>query len=224
MEESNQTEHSEVQDANQEKRVSFPGSHRAAPKRKWWKFVVILLILGLLGAGIWFILQEPKTTNTDEEDGSLEAFPTQIEEPTSAPQPTATEVNRSEIEVRVLNGTGIAGEAAFLEKELEKLGYTEIETGNASSQNQTDTTVSFSASVGEDVRKEITDALEDIYQNVEVSSKSPSGVDVEIVVGLKKGQSKPTAAPTRAQSTATPVPTGSSSSTPTTTLTPSPTP
>ena len=51
---------------------------------------------------------------------------------------------KGKIAVEILNGTGKPGEAGFLQDKLKALGYTKIEVGNATSQNNISTTVTFS--------------------------------------------------------------------------------
>lgn len=54
--------------------------------------------------------------------------------PTPEPTPKATPtpaITRSEIEIEILNGTGIAGMASSFQNELETLGYTVTKIGNA---------------------------------------------------------------------------------------------
>src|SRR3546814_13026593 len=80
--------------------------------------------------------------------------------------------NKESISIEVLNGTGIGGEAGYLETQLKSLGYTDIKTGNASGATVSVTTITFNTSVSETVVSEITKKLEDIYQKVETKKSS----------------------------------------------------
>jgi len=194
-------------------KVSFPSS----PKRKKQMNKRIFVILGILlvaGVAGWFIFKGSKSPST------LSPTPTPFIEGTSTiSTPTPAPVDKSEIEIEVFNGTGIAREASFLQGKLRDLGYTEIETGNTEDQDESETVtkVTFSSSVAEEVVDEITEELEEIYKDVDVRTSRSLEVDVQIITGLRKGQTAPTPTPT---GTITPTPTP----TPTGTLTPTPTP
>ena len=117
---------------------------------------------------------------------------------------------------------GIPGAAGDLRDELETLGYSEIDAGNASSSDYEVTEVTYDSDVPQGVRDEITDLLEDEYETVSVNSASLSSVDVEITTGYPKGH-EPTATEAPA-STATPTTEVTGTTTPTTSPTESPTP
>ena len=189
--------------------VGFP-SHKPVKKGNKKKrlflilgFILILVILG----GIWFVLSDSQTeiepTPTPFVE-SLNSFD-QVAEPTATPE--STEVDKGKIVVEILNGTGKSGEAGFLQDKLKALGYTKIEVGNATSQNNISTTVTFSSSLAKEVVDEITKELKGIYQKVE--TKNSSTVDgVQIITGLRVGQSASTSTPSASPSpTVTPTPT-----------------
>lgn len=130
--------------------------------------------------------------------------------------PTPAPVDKSEIDIEILNGTGIAREASFLQGKLRDLDYTEIETGNAEDQDESETTtkVTFSSSVPEEVVDEITEELEGIYQEVDVRTSRSLAVDIQIITGLRKGQTAPSPTPTP-EASPSPSPTPSPSPSPT---------
>lgn len=198
--------------------------NQSSPKSKAPLVIFIVLLLVALGFGAWFMFfrntsEEPEDTNTTEIVNDTQT----IEEsfPTEEPTPTVKEVDRSEITIQVLNGSGITGEAGYLQGVLASLGYDEIKTGNASKQNLETTTVSYSEDIDEAIQKEITGKLKDVYKKVEEkTSSAQKDYDVIITVGLRKNQTAPTAVPTKAV-TPTVKPTGSVTPTSTTTPTPS---
>jgi hypothetical protein len=104
-----------------------------------------------------------------------------------------------------------------LQGELEDLGYSNIEVGNASSQDYEETRVTFSSSLDDAIVDEITELLEDTYQDVSVDTSSSQDVDVSIITGLRIGQTA------RPEETATPEPTTSPTPTSSPTASPSPT-
>lgn len=185
--------------------VGFPIS-QPKPKgkmNKWTLIIIGLLILG--GGGVFFFTR-----------GSKEVTPTPAPTveglSTSTPEPTPTPADKSKVKIEIQNGTGIAGEAAYLQGVLKSLGYSDIKVGNAESQDESTTTVTFAKTVSESVKDEIAKKLEDAYKKVEVKTSSTQKTEVLIVTGLRKG------------ATAKPSPTATPKASPTPSPSPSPTP
>lgn len=182
---------------------------------KWIVVFIVLLILG--GAGIFFFAQsenESQATPTP----SFNVLPIDnevLEDPTSTPTPAS--VDKSEISIEIQNGTGIPGEAAFLQTELKKLGYSDIEAGNASSTDYTETVVTFSKSVPEQVQTSLKQELEKIYKSVTVKTSSSQTSSVLIITGPRKATSSSTP---KATSSATPKATSSATPKATSSATP----
>jgi hypothetical protein len=199
------------------KDVSFPGGRTEKKKSKTWLWIlIIILVLAGLGVGAWYLLSEPPVS---EEEFS--PTPTSFEQNTSTP--TQAEIDRSAVSIDVLNGTGLPGAAGDLQDELENLGYTDIEIGNASRRDYEATEVTFDPSVPQGVKDEIMNLLNDEYEGVEESEEELGVYNVEIITGYPSGH---TATPTEGSQTSTPTPTTESSGTITGTTTPtsSPTP
>lgn len=174
------------------------------PKGKPTKIAVtvgILLLVVLLG---WSFLQRLRGGPAPEPEQATQGAV--VETLTPAPTPS---IEKAELELEVLNGTGISGEAGFLQGELGELGYTTVEIGNASRSDYEETQVFFSSDFPQGLRTELLSALEDIYTRVEASSGDTGGFDVRIITGLRKG--------------VTPRPSPTPTPTPTPTLSPSPT-
>lgn len=202
--------------------VSFPTVNETPKKSGGAKTLLIIGILVLV-AILGFVIYKSATKNNNEV-ASTEPTPydnltepvanNQVLSATSTPAPSATpSTDRSKVAIQVQNGTGISGEAAYLQTQLGKLGYTDIKVGNASSTGATVTTVSFSSSLDSGVVAEITAKLKTLYTTVTTTSSTSTTYDVVIVTGLRTGATpKPSA-------TATPKP--STSPTPTPTPTPS---
>jgi len=220
MEETNQEEAVKAQEENTPPAAPEVGFPLSQPKPKGksnkWLFVVIgLLILG--GGGIYFFSRGAK-----EEETLPSPTVGGVETSTPESTPTATPANKKDISIEVQNGTGIPGEAAYLQGVLKTLGYSDIKAGNASSQDATKTTVTFGKSVSQAIKDEITKKLEEVYKDVDVKTSSTQSVDVLIVTGLRKGATakpSPTATPKPTSS-----PTASPSASPTTSPAPSPSP
>lgn len=194
--------------------VSFPNVNQQS-KSSGAKTVLIagtLLLIAILG----FVVYKSATKNsgTSTEATPLDNLTTPSGETNpSTPVSTSTPkpVDRSGVSISIQNGTGIAGEAAYLQTQLKNLGYTDIKVSNASSQGAITTTVVFSGSLSQVVVTEITQELNSLYQKVTTSTSTSATTDVVIVTGLRKGATpKPSA-------TATPTATPTASPTPTAT-------
>ena len=186
------------------------------------KIVVVIILLSLIPAALgFFFLSRNKGENSNgfdeetpvpfiEQNKSTPTIsPTPKSTTSPTPTPVATPYAKSEVKMKVLNGTGVSGEAAFLKKELNKLGYSQIEIGNAESKDYTETEVLYSRTVDSRVKDEINAFLEKTY--AKVSPKTSISLDelqVQIIIGPRK------------QATTSPSP----SSSPKSTLTPSPSP
>ena len=180
--------------------------NKKASGSKWIIIFIVLLILG--GAGIFFF------TKSDSE--TAEATPTpnvrvDVKESTPTPSPIKSPeaIKRSDISIVVQNGTGVSGEAAFLQGKLKELGYSDITAKTADSTDYTVSTVTFNKSLSQTAQDEIKKLLEDTYKEVTTKSSSTQSDDVVIITGLRGTQtSKASASPT-AKSSATPKASGS---------------
>lgn len=212
-----QNQETPVQNETPASNVSFPTVGQPEKKSNGAKTLLIIGILVLVAILGFIIFKNSSTQEASSTPTPFESTPTQ--EPVSAsPSATPKAADKSKVKIEVQNGTGITGEAAYLQTQLKALGYTNITVGNASSQDATATTVTFAKSLSADVVDELTKKLKDLYKDVTVKTSSTATMDVVIVTGLKKGAtSKPSATPT-----ASGTPKASASATPTVTPTPTP--
>ena len=175
--------------------IGFPNPNMSDKKSngaiKW--IIVVLGVIAIVAAGIFFIMK----TSTDSETAT--ATPTPVvddrltavatPEPTATPSPTpsAKPVDRSEIKVEVLNGTGTAGDAGLVKSALEDLEITEITVGNADEQEETDTTVTYSDKLDLALIDEIVAELEKTFAEVKTKKGTIAGdFQIRIVTGEKK--------------------------------------
>ncbi len=206
----NQAEAVETQQDPQPE-VGFPISKPpVSQKGSKLPFVILGVVILLAIGGIFFLTRGSKEQAEVSPSPETEGVSTETPVPTASPT-----IDRSKVQIEVDNGTGITGEAAYLQGVLRSLGYTNVKVGNASSQNSTTTTVTFNSSLSSGAVDEITAKLQDIYQDVTTKTSSSISVDVLIVTGLRKGQTakpSPTATP---KPSVSPTPTSSGSATPT---------
>lgn len=137
--------------------------------------IVVLFIFGVTG---WvFYLTNRYAEETTQEEITLEEGTT--EEPTAIP--ALTQLEREEITLEILNGSGVAGAAGDAAEVFEALGYEDVEIGNA------DETVGNELYVSSDVEDLIDVLLEDVEEELDISSISgeldDSDVSVRIILG-----------------------------------------
>lgn len=205
----NQPVEEKKEEVSQSPDVGFPMSS-SKPKGKSNKLVFIVLGLVILIGAIIFLVGRGKKEETVEISPTPtfeEATP--IVSPTPIATPTAA--NRAKVKIEIQNGTGITGEAGYLQGVLKSMGYSLITVGNATEQNATVTTVTFSSTLDKAIVDEITVKLNGIYQTVQTKTATGPANDVEIVTGLRKGATaKPSATPTvKPTTTPTATPTAS---------------
>ncbi len=188
--------------------VGFPGTPTPTvssnnSKKSWKWLVILILFLVVIGGVTFFVYKSSKTSpaeGTPESTGQTSLSDLVTPEPTPAPTP----FDKTQLNISVLNGTGVAGEAGVLATQLKDLGYTNVTTGNAATDNATDTQVTFSPSIPDIVVTEINGKLNEVYISVTTSNSTlPSGTDIQITTGPRKGSTTKTATDTPAP-TATP--------------------
>ncbi|BCX14676.1 MAG: hypothetical protein KatS3mg088_359 [Patescibacteria group bacterium] len=183
--------------------------------------VLLLISLVLIGGAVVYFLSLKKNDNSQKQ-GTISETPVPIvveENMESSPTPTITPVvDKKVISIQVLNGTGIVGEAAYLQGKLEDLGYTSVKIGNATKQDYESTVVTFSPDLDPAVVEEITKELEKIYSKIETKKSSSISGDVEIITGLRSGQTPKVSSTSTPKPTVTSTPKATTSSSPTSSL------
>lgn len=210
MEESQNINNTQVQgqpaspfSENQSSGVSFPTVGQSPKKSNAAKTLLVVGILVLVGI-LGFVIFKSATGKSD----TANAEPTPFDNltappknqpsilPSSTPVATPSAADKAKVDIQVQNGTGIAGEAAYLQTQLKNLGYTQVSVGNASSQDATSTQVVFSKTLDASVVAEITRQLNGLYATVSTSTSASTTFDVVITTGLRKGATpKPSATP-----------------------------
>ena len=92
--------------------------------------------------------------------------------------------SKQDITIRILNGSGVSGQASQVQALLEKLGYSQIETGNADSQNLTATKIVYKQNVADSLISEIKTELGKTLAEVETEETSADiGFNIVITTG-----------------------------------------
>jgi hypothetical protein len=211
--------------ATPQSNVSFPtvGQPRKSGGSKTLLVVGILILVAILG----FVIYK-SAANKDE--SLIEPTPFDNLTDTSSIAPSSTPVvsatatpkaaDRSKVVIEVQNGTGITGDAAYLQTQLSSLGYTNIKVGNAGSQSLTATEVTFSKTLSVSAVDELTTKLKALYTTVTVKPAVTSTTDALIVTGLKKGATPKASVAPSASASGTPKASATPTASPKPTATP----
>ena len=177
---------------------------------------LLVVVLGLAFGG-WVLFTSP-----EQKEKEAEITPTPVAMNEEATPTPAKEIERKDVKIQVLNGTGLDKAASSLKEKLMALGYEKIEAGNATKKDYEKTVVTFSEGASDAVREEIERELKRIYEKVEIETLDVKSYGVKIITGYPKGHT-PTPTVTKSPSkTPTPIASGSATITPTKTPTPTP--
>ncbi len=193
--------------------VGFPGSQPLAPKKKSGIPALLLIIpvfLLILGGLAFFVFrggsntEEPITEPTPAVEG-LNAVntpaPTISASPSASPVGIPAAADKSALKVKILNGTGIPGEAAYLQTALKGMGYTQLEVGNATTTGATTTEILYSSNVSQNIVTELSTKLKDLYKDIVAKPSSNLTTDLQVTTGTRKtATTKPSASPTASKS------------------------
>lgn len=142
----------------------------------WIVLIVAFLIGAFVGGGVIYTFNRFQKTPIQVVTASPVAIVS------AEPSPA---MERSSLKLQVLNGTGIKGEASRIKMVLEKVGYTNVQTGNAASQDFTLTEISI-----KDIKKEYIPLLtSDLSEEASVSSEIKSldeKNDFDVIITLGK--------------------------------------
>jgi hypothetical protein len=153
-----------------------------------WIFIIIgLLIVVIFGLGLavltGFIKNPFEVPNVATPKAITETI-------TSLATPAPAESSQSakeELRLQILNGSGVTGQAGFVKEQLEEIGFTNIETGNAEGSGDTETVVAYLKTVSSEVLEELVEELEGIF--VEVSRQEAEEED-EYDIIITTGQTQ----------------------------------
>lgn len=122
----------------------------------------------------------------------LPSFANATPTPTMAPaaSPTPEQVDLSAYSIRVLNGSGITGEAAKVKDALEGKGFTVASVGNAATSDYTKTVLSAKDDIAEAFLNELIKSLQDQYSVNSVVEDAPSSQTADVVVTVGSDSSE----------------------------------
>jgi hypothetical protein len=169
--------------------IDKPTNNRPLPSSKqgspiFWILIPGVLILGAILGGIVFY---EKGVNIKLSEGPTPT-PSISTSTTPTPTPSATP-DISNLEIAVLNGSGISGEAAKAKQILDTAGFNVVSTGNAASYDYTKTIIKAKSTVDSSVIQRIKDTLSKSYvMGDNQTLATTSTTDIQIIVGSSKAE------------------------------------
>lgn len=148
-----------------------------------WIIVLTALLVGALAGGFitYFSglsrLQNPLPTATP--------MVTQQPQATTTPAPADTTLKREDLKVQVLNGSGVSGAAGKAKAALEKLGYKDVQTGNAPTSDVAETEISI-LKAKESYLDMLKKDLEGSYTVSATTKTLPTSSKFDVVITLGK--------------------------------------
>lgn len=152
--------------------------------------IVIPVIIGfVVGAAtatsilLYYNSRSSKVSPTPQPTPTVMTTPS-LEEKAATPSSSLTEDDLSLYDIKILNGSGKAGEAGRLEKILKGYGFAVLEIGNADSSNYKKTLIKAKEKVSQNYLDKLQEKLEELFELDEIENLSDKEeVEVVIIVG-----------------------------------------
>ena len=156
----------------------------------WSKIVVIILsiiiLLAAAGGGWYFFMKDDQFSPKMEEKAPVEEKMEEASKEASKTEEASNEavveeeLDLTDYDVQILNGSGTVGEAAVVEGLLKDAGFEGMDTGNADTYDYTDTKVQLKKATPSGVYSAIEDALSGDY-DVSKGDKLDDDADYDVV-------------------------------------------
>lgn len=148
----------------------------------WAVSFVLLILVGLIGGFLIFQAGMAKNNNASVAPSSPSVTVSQV-----SPSPTISEIDYSSYEIRVLNGSGIAGEAARAQGLLQEEKFEVLSVDNADNPGYQNTTIQAKKTVSGQYLEKLKSFLEKSYvlDNTKELADSEES-DVVIIIGSLK--------------------------------------
>ncbi|MDE2025662.1 MAG: LytR C-terminal domain-containing protein [Patescibacteria group bacterium] len=148
------------------------------------QYIVAIVCLLCFGAALYFsypiLFPAPVRKTTTKITPTVTRVPSPTLTPVSTP---SAFLDKSAIRIEVLNGSGIAGQATVIKNDLVGLGYSQIDTGNATVTSQS-SVVSFSSVVAPSLQDQIVQELKKSLETVTAEKVATSDTyDIVITTG-----------------------------------------
>ena len=153
-----------------------------------WILIPGMLLLGLLIGGIFayvFGIQKMSDTNKRETSETQNVATEPTASPTIKPT-TSPSASLSKYKIKILNGSGIKGEAGKVQTLVESAGFTVLSTGNATTYDFTKTLITLKTGVDPDFISTLVATLKKNYQLEDPKTVTSQTNDVTVIVGNLK--------------------------------------
>lgn len=148
----------------------------------FWIMIPVAIIVGALAGGVFYFLNSVNKNATS-------STPTPVASSTATPTSSPSgQVDLSKYQIRVLNGSGIAGQAGKVQDILTSAGFKVSGTGNAGSYDFTDTVLQVRTNIDQAFVTKLSETLSKTYSVDPKTQSLPPGEtsDVVVIVGSSK--------------------------------------
>lgn len=153
-----------------------------------WILIPGMLLLGLLIGGIFaYVFGIQKISNPIKTD--VTSTQNTTVEPTLSPtaKPEASpSANLGRYKIKILNGSGIKGEAGKVQTLIETAGFTVLSAGNATTYDYTKTQITIKTGIDPDFVSTLVATLKKDYQLEDPKTVSSQTNDITVTVGNLK--------------------------------------
>ena len=153
-----------------------------------WILIPGMLLLGLLIGGIFayvFGIQKISDTQKSDTSGTQNITVEPRESPTAKPTASPS-ANLSKYKIKILNGSGLKGEAGKVQTLIEAAGFSVLSTGNAATYDYTKTQIIIKTGIDPNFVSTLAATLKKNYQLEDTKTISSQTNDITIIVGSLK--------------------------------------
>ncbi|MBI2011933.1 LytR C-terminal domain-containing protein [Candidatus Daviesbacteria bacterium] len=142
----------------------------------------ILIAVVLLIYGAYYYFEGKPFSNSQPTNQTTDSAPSPSIN-ISLPNASSSAVRKEEIKIKILNGSGVAGQAGRVRNSLLKLGFKNIEIGNDPNADGEKTVVEYISQVNSDILDEILSELKRSFKNISTEKSKIDDFDVVIITG-----------------------------------------
>ena len=142
----------------------------------WKKLIVVLLSISLIIGGL-FVFTYYSTLITTEN----KIVPSVAVIPMATPIPEISK--KEDISIKVINGTGIVGQAGKVKALLIKEGFIKIETSNSDIRDTTETVIIYNKPVTKQIKAAISKDLGEVFEKIIEKNEKATDTTIEIITG-----------------------------------------
>lgn len=158
-------------------------------------YYLIPVFIILIGVLVWLVISQRSSRRTNRNTAtptpvraSARVSPTITIEPTQPKATVEAALAKNTVQIQVLNGSGIAGQADDVRETLEEQGYTQVTTGNASTLQSSRSLIVFNSRVPVTQQEEIAELVSAITG--EVSTQVNNEIDVDVLITTSSGNTQ----------------------------------